>query len=224
MKCIFELKRLIVNLDQRGRISQEDVVSILLKIRQLFEQERQYQNRYPIVNLFCNWVIHTTLKHSNTIYSFLLEVSKSISTAIHLPKGEDPQEATRLFIKIAGNVLQIPNLRKGIKEIFNEQGLDTFLTDRKEWWDAFVTLLLKDISGKPLEFPKEVVEGKKEIKDATKYFTEIRALPHINDWDKVIRLEVFEKSNKYHIKLESMGHAHYVVKLMGNESEDEFAS
>ena len=78
MKCVRELKRIFVDLQKKGGISLDEVVSISLKLRQLLEQKRKYQNDYPIVNLYCNWVVHTRLRHSSTIYKFLLEVSKSI--------------------------------------------------------------------------------------------------------------------------------------------------
>lgn len=223
MKCIRELKELMKDISAKGALGQNDVNYIFLKIRQLLENERKYQNEFPVVNLFCNWVVHTKLKDSKTIYRFLVDVSKHISSAIHLSNGEDPQEATRQFINVAGNIIQIPTLRAGIKAIFHEQGIDNFITNKKDWWDAFVVLLLTEISGKPLEFPDEVVNGKYH-KRASKFFDELSSLPHIYDWDKVIRLIVFDKNEKYYIRLESIGRAQYVVELMGNEPKEMFAS
>jgi hypothetical protein len=223
MKCVRELRQLIEELPKRGGLSQDDVNSILLRIRQLFEIDRRAKNQFPLLNLFCNWVVHTSLRDSVTIYRFLVDISKSISSAIHLSNGEDARERTTQFIHHAGNLLQIPRLRSEIREILQQQGIVIYLTDRKEWWDAFVTLLLREISEKPLEFPAEVVDGTKESKKASKFFSELKALPHIYDWDKVIRLVVFEKEGKYHIRLESLGRVQYVVKLLGKEGNGAFA-
>ena len=224
MKCVRELKRILADLKRKGGISLDEVVSISIKIRQLLELKRQYQNDYPIVNLYCNWVVHTKLRHSNTIYKFLLEVSNSISSAIGLYNGEDPKEATRLFISKAGNILQIPDLRKGIKAIFLKEGIDTYLCDTKEWWEGFVTLLLKELSEKPLAFPDEVIKGTKEVKGATEAFKKLNKLPHANNWDKVYSLEITEKDNKYHLEFSTLGNVKYVVELLGKEPKEAYAS
>ena len=224
MKCVRELNQLIEELPKRGSLSQDDVNSILLRIRQLFEINRKAKNQFPLLNLFCNWVVHTSLRDSNTIYRFLVDISKSISAAIHLPNGEDAGEATQQFINHAGNLLQIPQLRRDVREVLRQQGVAIYLTDRKEWWDAFVLLLLREISEKPLEFPPEVVDGTKENKKASKFFNELKALPDMYDRDKVIRLDIFEKEGKYYIRLESVGRLQYVVQLQGREGREAFVS
>lgn len=224
MKCLSELRQLLEELPKRGALTQDDVNSILLRIRQLFEIDRNLQNQYPLLNLFCNWVVHTKLQDSKTIYRFLVDISKSISSAIHLANGEDAREATNQFISHAGNLLRIPQLRRDIRELLQQQGIETYLTDKKEWWDAFITLLLREIAEKPLEFPPEVVDGTKAHRMASQFFSELKALPHKKDWDKVIRVVIFEKDDKYHIRFESIGRAQYVVQLMGKEGEETFAS
>ena len=224
MKCVRELKRSLADLKKKGGISLDEVVSISIKIRQLLELNKKYQNDYPIVNLYCNWVVHTKLKHSNTIYKILLEVSRLISNAIHVYDGEDPKEATRLFISKAGNILQLPEFRKGIKGIFLKEGIDTYLCDTKRWWEGFVTLLLKELSEKPLAFPDEVVKGTKEVKGATAVFEELNRLPHVNNWDKVYSLEIIEKDNKYHLEFSTLGNVKYVVELLGKEPKEAYAS
>ena len=45
------------------------------------------------------------------------------------------------------------------------------------------------------------------------------ALPHVYDWDKIIRLAIFDKDGEYHLKLESIGRVEYVVRLLGSEAE-----
>lgn len=224
MKCLRELRWLLEDLPKRAALTQDDVISIFLRIRQLFEMEKNLQNQYPLLNLFCNWVVHTKLKDSNTIYRFLVGVSKSISSAIHLQNGEDAREATNQFISHAGDLLRIPQLRRDIRKLFQQQGIETYLTDKKEWWDGFIALLLREIAEKPLEFPAEVVDGVKEHRMASPFFRELKALPHKNDWDKVIRLVIFERDGRYHIRLESMGRVQYVVQLMGKEGEETFVS
>jgi len=224
MKCVRELKKIFIVLKDRREINLSEVVSIFLKIRQLLELEKKYQNDYPIVNLYCNWVVHTRLKHSNTIYNFLFEVSKSISNAMGLYNGEDPKEATNIFINKAGNVLQISDLRKGIKAIFLNEGIDTYICDNKEWWENFITLLLQEISGKPLAFPEEVINGTKEVKGASKIFRKLQALPHKYDWDKIYSLEISEKNKKYHLEFTTLGRVVYVVELQGKEPKEAYVS
>jgi len=223
MKCVRELKRVLKSLKEKGGISLDDVVTIELRLRQLLDEKGKYKNDYPLVNLFCNWTVHTKLKHSNTIYKYLLSVSQLISNSIGLYSGEDPKEATNLFIQKSGNILQIPELRKSMIEIFQNEGIDTFLIGQKKWWDGFVILLLKELAEKPLQFPEEVIEGK-EVKNASKIFEEIKQLPHPNDWDKVFKLEVLEKDNKYHLKFSTLGSVDYIVELLGNEKNDAFIS
>jgi len=224
MKCVRELRRLLSALKKKGGISIEEVVAICVEIRQILELNRKYQNEYPIVNLFCNWVVHANLDRSNTIYRCLFDLSASISNAIHVKDGEDPVEATRIFIGTAGNVLQIPKLRKGIRGIFSNENIDTYLCDTKEWWDGFVTLLLKKLAEKPLAFPDEVINDTKYIKGATEKFEQLNKLPHANNWDKVYSLEIREKDNKYLLELSTLGRVKYVVELLGKEPSEAYAS
>ncbi len=224
MKCVRELKRNLQELKRNGRITLVEVVSIVVKLRQLLELKRKYQNEFPIVNLYCNWVVHTELKRSNTIYKFLLEISKAISNAIHLSDGKGAKESTEMFTSKAGNILQIPELRKGVREILVREGIDSYLCDNKVWWEGFVTLLLKELTEKPLAFPDEVINGTKYVKKATEVFEEIKSLPHANDWDKVYSVELVDKENEYHIEFNTIGNVKYVGKLLGKEPDEAYVS
>jgi hypothetical protein len=224
MKCIRELKELINHISSKGRLERSDVNNVFVKIRQIMENEKKFQNEFPIVNLYCNWVVHTKLKDSKTIYRFLVSISKNVSSSFNIINADDAKDATNHFILSAGNIVQIPALRQGIKSIFRDKKIDCFLVNKKECWDAFITLLLQEISDKPLEFPESLVNEGKPHKRASKFFEELKSLPHNYDWDKIIRLHIFDENEKYYINLESIGRAHYVVELLGREAPEAFAS
>lgn len=225
MKAVRELKKELFNLYSRKQIEHRDIIFIFGKVREILEHRGNYKSAFPQLNLFCNWCFHTSLKSSKTIYRYLLDVSIAISKAATTSNNEEAKETTNNLVAIGANILNIPQLRIGLKEVLTEQGIDATICNNREWWNACVQLLLYEISEKPLQFPEDVVTGQNQKGDAYKFFSQILQLPHSRDFDKVIRLEVKldEKENQYKLHFSTLANVTYVVNVHGMEPESAFA-
>lgn len=224
MKAARVLKRELENLYYRKKIEPRDVLFIFGKVREILEHRRKYKSQYPQLNLFCNWCFHTALKDSKTIYRYLLEVSIALSEASNTGSEESARITTENFIKVGANILNIPKLRVGLKAVLSEQGIETTICDNREWWNAFVQLLLHEVSEKPLHFPDDVVMGDKKDGNAYKFFSQILQLPNQRGFDKVIRIEINleERVNIFQLHFTTIGNVVIVVDLQGREEGCEF--
>ena len=232
MKAVRELKRELPSLYKREQIEPRDIIFILGKVREILENKGEYKEEYPELNLFCNWCLHTGLSRSKTIYRALLNVSKAISSATNVPPDGNPQELTNVFLDTGSNVLNIPRFRLGLKHVLNEQGIDTIITDRKNWWDSFIKLLLHEISEKPLEFPADVIEGIDTKSQAYQFYKQVLELPNALNHDKIICLRVMNDEGKFEnkngsiftLQFTTLSGVHFVVELRGKENESAFSS
>ncbi len=119
-------------------------------------------------------------------------------------------------------MLNIPEFRFSLREVFAEQRIDNRIPNEKKWWDAFVSQLLHLVSEKPLAFSTAVLAGETKSGDACKAFSRIKALPHPDDFDKVTRLEVTLEDTGFHLTLATLGGVRFKLPLNGKEPLDAF--
>ncbi len=224
MKAVRELNKEMPYLLKRGRLEQRDILFLFGKVREILENEGKYKSQFPQLNLFCNWCFHSKLSASKTIYNYLLKLSTSISKESQVKDGEDSRENTRRFISIGTNILNIPELRKGLTTVLKDHHIDTTISTNKKWWEACLQILLNEISEKPLEFPQNVINGSKKNKSAFKIYEKILQLPNSLNHDKIIRLEVRidEKEKKYKIDLTALSKVVFSLELHGQENDSAF--
>ncbi len=232
MKSVRELKRELPLLYKRGKIELRDITYLFGKVREILENKGALKEKYPELNLVCNWCAHAKLSGSKTIYRALLDASKSLSEATNVSAGNNPGDMTNAFVKVAGNVLNFPAVRQGLKAVLEQHSIDSTITNTKKWWDACLSLLLHEISEKPIEFPEKVLEGLDVKSKAYKFYKQVLELPSRENHDKVIGLKImleensplFEGKNGYVAYFKTLSGVNIVVDLQGKESEDAFVS
>lgn len=79
----------------------DGIIKLIVLIRETIEFENA-QSKYPTLNLYCNWRLHTQISGSATAYRMLLKITESISKA-------DTPEKTDIAISEVNAVLSLPN-------------------------------------------------------------------------------------------------------------------
>lgn len=224
MKAVRELNNFLPGIYKVGKISRQDVHFIVGKIREILEIKGVYKNKYPELNLFCNWCFHPELTGSETVFKALIRISKSIADCLNEGmSNEEKVKHTKTFISISANILDIPRLRVGLKSVLENFGIDAKIATEKIWWDSFVQLLVQEVSEKPLKFPDNVVSGaviKGHFYDAFKELINISKSDHC----KVIFLEITAdaQEKRYKIHLKTLSGMTYILDLLGREADSAY--
>ena len=227
MKAVRELKMVLAGIYNSGNLTRQDVNFVISKVREILENKGAYKNAYPELNLFCNWCFHSKLSGSTTIYKALINISKSISNAT-APEMSDEEKVntTKDFISISANILNIPNLRIGLKTVLEDFGIDARVATEKVWWGRLLRLLLNEITEKPLQFPDNVVSGEITKGHAYDAFIKLIEMPGKDNHDKIISLELHidSKEKAYMMHLKSLSGMTYILGIQGDEPDENFNS
>lgn len=224
MKAVRVLKRELISLHNRGSIEQRDISYLFGKVREILENKGNYRESFPELNLFCNWCAHSKLSGSKTIYAALLNVSKLLSKVTSYREGDKDEGHVGKFLEISSSILNIPNLRKGLKTVLEEEGLPSYIVTEKKWWDVTLLHLIHEISEKPLEFPDSVVKGINKKGPGYKYFNELMELSTMENKDKIFRMEIKLDKTTFVIHFTSLNNVTLIVPLVGMEDDDAFIS
>ncbi len=169
-KNINRIKNILNNINRKNSINIDQMSSIMLQTRQIIEFEK-LKEEYKFLNLYCNWLLHTQLQDSKIIYYILEEANKVIFQNPNR-NGND----TNCIIKQISTLLSIENLKNDFIKIYKLKKLPIFLFDNQENWRKFISLLLLEISDKPLKFPEKIKEksAHKGFKKAYKVYSKMR--------------------------------------------------
>lgn len=115
-------------IDSRGSMSDGDALRALALVRQLMEHH-SLQSQYPLLNFFCNWVLHTELSDSRVCYRMLEQI-----TDLFLTEGERPGAD---IVGGVSKVLSVGVLRAQLRELLVRFSLSTSLTDSFHNWNGF---------------------------------------------------------------------------------------
>jgi len=217
LKAVRDLKREIGNLKARSAVEPRDVVNIMSKVRTILENDGELRQDCSLVNLFANWCVHGKLTASKVGLKFLLATSRSFLNV------EGTEKATKA-VHTGMNILDIPKFRQQLISVFSKYLIPDYLVKSKAWWDGFISMLLHEISEKPIQFPENMAYQSGGSKMPQKIFDEIYELPdkYGNKNGKFIGLHVEIHPDVFKICLKNMNDATFQFECHGKETQEKF--
>lgn len=144
-KVAQNLKEFLTWIASSENMSESDIIKIMSLTRQLIEI-RNEQEKFKILNFYCNWCFHSKLTKSKFCYRML----DSITDVFLRHDKSDPGK----IVSEVGMLISLKDLRLQFIRIYKEEKLPTFLFDFLSNWGFFATQLLKEISHKRVQFPE----------------------------------------------------------------------
>ena len=126
----------------RYKLSDNDAIATMVFTRELLEATLT-KDRFTVINLFCNWTVHTELEGSTPAYRLLARV-----TDIFL-KTDDPDTRAHLISEHFSSA----QLRQEFIGLYSENEVPTLIFESAAGWVMFAGHLFKAILDKPLTFP-----------------------------------------------------------------------
>ena len=127
----------------------------MVELRKLLEQMgRDLRRKYPILNFYCNWVVHSSKDRDNqAIVEIIQKIDNSIITGHNFPdkKYFMPSDDSGLeFISLA-------HLKNDMKKFFDQLDLpNSIFSDNK--WSPFRDLLIQVLRDQPIKNPTDTVK------------------------------------------------------------------
>jgi hypothetical protein len=118
--------------------TEERVVYFFVELRKLMERTNT-KKKYPAVNLYCNWVVHTKLSQS--------ALADEIVRQFDLAYGEKPNPQ---IIKELNDLLTTARLKKELNECLHEFDLPALKVSTLKQWNSFRHSLAMVITDCPL--------------------------------------------------------------------------
>ena len=125
-------------------IDQSTVSRLMLLSRQVIEETKK-KDRYPVLNLFCDWILHPKLDRKDA-QNVLAAVEKALSEEMHFTA--DTFMAT----------ISPRRLRDQMIALFTANTVDPTIADNTHYFVPIATLLTEDVSRKPLELTERKAE------------------------------------------------------------------
>ena len=150
------MKELLLELEKTynsGILMKSDLVNSMINIRLIIENKK-YQNKYKILNLYCNWVLHNQISGSVTAFRILEELTDSmIAHHKHLPNVKWINDAII-------EVMRLHRFQVEILDFAKEFSINLKIFENLEFWKGFGCLLLTTLIERPLKFPKKLTNPK----------------------------------------------------------------
>ncbi len=130
----------------RYKLSDNDAISTMVFTRELLEASSA-KARFSVLNLFCNWTVHTELEGSRVAYRLLAKVTDILLST------DDPGMRSQLI----SEQLSSARLRQEFIDLYSENEIPKLIFDSAAGWVMFGRHFFKSILGKPLTFPQDPV-------------------------------------------------------------------
>jgi len=128
----------------RYKLSDNDAITTMVFTRELLEATSA-KDRFSVLNLYCNWTVHTELEGSRVAYRLLSNVADILLST------DDPVERSQLI----SEELSSARLRQQFIDLYSENEILTLIFESAAGWVMFGMHFFKSILGKPLTFPKD---------------------------------------------------------------------
>jgi hypothetical protein len=153
MQAIRKLRNLLKRLQESKTCSVQDQHYLLSQVREILEH-KGYRSKYKILNLYCNWLLHTKISGSMQCYSMLKEVGEATLSACAKGQSEEQgKESTETYIRTARLVFNFNALRQQLTDLFCELDFPNFLFTDDINWRKFLGVSLSELQEKPLSYP-----------------------------------------------------------------------
>ena len=150
----------ITDLLSRNNWSKNDVLRIMTAFRHIIE-ERNFQSKYPYLNLYANWALHTKISSSITAFRIL-----ELLTDAMIAHNSNPNQGTWINDAVIEG-LSLHLLKTDIENLCDELNINrTLLSDRKNWKKFVQFLVTYELQKKPVQFPKNMKGKTKKIFDS----------------------------------------------------------
>lgn len=142
-----ELERII----NAPSINKGEVVNAMVNMRMILEGQN-LKSQFPILNLYCNWTLHTKIDGSNIAFRILENITDSM-----IAHNTDPKNAQN-FSDAVIEGLNLHKLQLEIIALGAIFGADlSKLKIYNRWW-VFGALLLQILIERPLKFPSTITK------------------------------------------------------------------
>lgn len=163
--------------------SELQVVHIFLLIRKFLET-KNLKSKYPILNLYSNWVLHSELSHKPTRNYFIGKFEP------HVNDGVDSDEVGRNIILNQRHFFVLNELKAKLSDFLKQSNLPNLLTIRPHW-PKFMQLLLEILMECPIKINGNKIDSLFLVKDsAGKYCYRFHLGKRLKDNKNVIKIKV----------------------------------
>lgn len=150
----------ITELLSHNNWSKNDILRIMIAFRHILE-EKGFQSKYPYLNLYANWALHTKISNSITAFRIL-----ELLTNAMIAHNANPNEGTWINDAVIEG-LSLHLLKTDIENLSDELGVNRMLLSERENWKKFVQFLVTyELQRKPVQFPKKIKGKIKKIFDS----------------------------------------------------------
>lgn len=143
-------KKEIQALLKQERLSKSDVVNLLSQTRILIES-RSLQNKFRLLNLYCNWTLHPKLSGSVIIYKIMDQLT-DILLQHHAEKNN--------IIHEVSNIISISGLRTDFISLYKKTKIPTNIFNRRSSWKELFGMICGILEERPLRFPEGKILAK----------------------------------------------------------------
>lgn len=149
------LKDIINKIQREGKADDSRVVHLVVRTRKLIEA-RGLKKKFPLINFFCNWVVHPKIDRSPEGWWILKQITDIL---IQNAQSED----MRTIIEGVSNTLAPKRLRNEFIELYKDHGLLTYFFDIDENWESFYNMLITEVRDTPITINTRMKKGKQTI-------------------------------------------------------------
>lgn len=135
-------------LTRKPRLYNSDMIILMSQSRIVLE-ERRWQSKYPILNLYCNWTLHPEISGSMVAHKMLEELTE-VLLGYDAAKTEDKDKT----IRKVSNAIGLPALRKDFTGFFKKLRFPTQMFDNHGVWKGVAGMIISHLLDRPLEFPE----------------------------------------------------------------------
>jgi hypothetical protein len=139
-----------------GQMKREDVCFLMVQARHLIEASGTPE-RYPVVNFYADWSVHTALDRSPVCFEALRDITRAIAENM-APTSPD---LTSQISRIIG----FPKLRRELMALFLANNLSVVVFEFYENWKGFVMFLRWHLAGQPIGFPVKPTGAARRIRE-----------------------------------------------------------
>lgn len=148
------IKKWLERVSKNSYMEREDICFLMVQARHLIENSKR--NKYPTVEFYSDWMVHTKLDRSEVSLLVLQNITKVISENWSRPDQNIVDEVSK--------VIGLSNLRSELVILFQENELPVELFSIYKNWEDIVGLLIYFLINKPLIFPEEEKVRSKGLK------------------------------------------------------------
>jgi len=155
-----KITRIIDNATARGELSWGDVVALFVVTRELLES-KGIKQKFPRVNMYCNWMVHTKLSRESAVFEML----ESATSRLIEHGASNPND---VLLNVS-ELFFVDELRDQLAKLFHEYGLSTVFFEDARNWNGIFSAVLDNLENKPIEYPDKVKLNGKGV--ANKHYT-----------------------------------------------------